>query len=75
MQNNNRIFVIIAATILISFSVFISGCKSGDDNSNVVDPAPGSETASDCIGCHTDTDMLMATATPDTTSSSGSGEG
>jgi hypothetical protein len=54
--------------ILLSLSVIVlilsGGCSKDDDDSS---PTASELHQSDCIGCHTSQDMLIATMAPDTT--------
>jgi hypothetical protein len=60
---NKKLFI-----ILISLSVavvFLSGgCSKDDDDSS---PTASELQQSDCMGCHTSQEMLVATMAPDTT--------
>lgn len=67
----NRYLSLIFTIIFPAF--FIVSCET--DNSGTNDPDPPVGNVSDCIGCHTDSDMLQATAVADTSSGSSSGEG
>ena len=50
------------------------GC-SEDKSSPTAPEQPVSDTDADCIGCHTNQDMLMSTAIEDTLPPPSSGEG
>ncbi len=44
--------------------VFLLGCTEENEDSNSTE---ASQAESDCIGCHTNQEMLIATMSPDTT--------
>ncbi|MBU1936540.1 hypothetical protein KKG05_04010 [bacterium] len=50
--------------IFLVVGLFVWSC-SEDEDKPPVGPGPTEELADDCIGCHTNEDMLRATALPD----------
>jgi len=62
------LFFLVAALLAL-----LAGCSSNDGGTR---PKTAETLTADCVGCHTDRDMLEATAAPaPPTSTEGSGEG
>ena len=59
--------------IIAALIIFVIACS--EDDSAPTQPGAPTTNIADCIGCHTDGDMLVATAIEDTSSSTPSGEG
>jgi hypothetical protein len=59
--------------VIAALIIFVIACS--EDDSAPTQPCPPGDNIADCIGCHTDGDMLEATAIEDTTASTPSGEG
>ncbi|MCB1061008.1 MAG: hypothetical protein KDB65_12310 [Calditrichaeota bacterium] len=70
-MNKKLLFILLAMSV--SVLMFSAGCSNDDDDSS---PTASELRQSDCIGCHTDQEMLIATMLPDTTTEpEESGEG
>lgn len=62
---------LVLALLLLAGSAVMTGCSNTDESFNKQGDLTGT-----CVSCHQDQDLLVATATPDTSSGGGeAGEG